>query len=265
MAIIAIDTATETLALAIGDERGRLLARWNTLAPKLHATLLHPLLDQMCEAVGLSLADDVSGIVAGVGPGSYTGVRIGVTAAKTLAYALRVPVVGVSSLKAAAYAARAHRGLIGVLWDARRGEAYLGLYDSADWRLVEAERRMPYEEAAQCMLQAGAAQQQILLLGDGARKGAEALHTLSSAGSVELAQSESAVTFGSVAIYNETANVCGGDLFLVGVADVLRCLENGKEGDHGEKAHDLVPRYLQLAEAEARLLHAPQGTLSDGS
>ena len=111
MVILAMDTSTDQLSLALGKDDGALIASWTSAVPKMHATLFHPVLDQMLAAVHINL-QDLGAIVVGVGPGSYTGVRIAVTAAKVFAYTLNIPVVTVSSLEAAAYSARAHHGLV---------------------------------------------------------------------------------------------------------------------------------------------------------
>src|SRR3954451_3344025 len=68
-------------------------------------------------------------IVVAKGPGSYTGVRIGVTIAKTLAWTLKIPLSGVSSLEVLAANGRYFDGLISPLFDARRGQLYTGLYE----------------------------------------------------------------------------------------------------------------------------------------
>ena len=79
---------------------------------------------------------DLDKIVVAKGPGSYTGVRIGVTIAKTLAWTLNIPLVGISSLEAlAAGVARHFDGFVSPLFDARRGQIYTGLYQFKDGQL----------------------------------------------------------------------------------------------------------------------------------
>lgn len=80
---------------------------------------------------------EIDKIVVAKGPGSYTGVRIGVTIAKTLAWTLNKPLVGVSSLEVyAASAGRYFKGVISPLFDARRGQIYTGLYQYKEGQLA---------------------------------------------------------------------------------------------------------------------------------
>jgi tRNA threonylcarbamoyladenosine biosynthesis protein TsaB len=99
-------------ALGSGAERGRGVA---------------PAVDALLTEHGLRPAD-VRGIAVDVGPGSFTGVRVGVATAKAMAFGLSVPVVGVESLEALAVAAGPADAPLLVLRDARAGEAYFGLY-----------------------------------------------------------------------------------------------------------------------------------------
>src|SRR5699024_4855876 len=78
--------------------------------------------------VGMT-ADELTQIVVAEGPGSYTGVRIGVTTAKSLAWALKIPVITVSSLQLLSYNGQFFKGLICPFFDARRQNVYTGLYE----------------------------------------------------------------------------------------------------------------------------------------
>ncbi len=235
MAVIALDTATPTLALAIGDLFGNIFATQSLRIRHAHAALLHPLLDGLMDTVGVA-AQDVEGVAVGVGPGSYTGVRIGVTAAKMIAYQLDVPVVGVSSLSAAAYAARGAE-LIAAVFDARRGDAYAGAYaqQSGIWKVVLEERRVPCATLARELTASGASR--IALVGDAADAVLEQLP----------AESREAC-----AVYERIAHVRAEHVYELALPELARRSADGKEGGYGQDAHILVPRYLQLAEAEAR-------------
>lgn len=92
-----MDTSTAMLCTAVMDG-GTLMAEKNILAQRGHAELLLPAIEEVLAEAGVS-RQELAGIITGVGPGSYTGIRIAVTAAKSLAWTLDVPVVGISSLE----------------------------------------------------------------------------------------------------------------------------------------------------------------------
>ena len=100
MKTLAIDTSNQTLAVAVVDGQ-EVLGQSQTMAIKNHSTALMPAIDGLMQAVGMA-PKELEQIVVAKGPGSYTGLRIGVTTAKTLAQTLNIPLIGVSSLKAVA-------------------------------------------------------------------------------------------------------------------------------------------------------------------
>src|SRR5437879_900652 len=96
--ILALDTSTAAMSIAI-IEQGQLVQETHIHADRTHSLYLMPMIQELIKTVGMKLSD-LSAIAVGVGPGSYTGVRIGVTAAKTLAWTLKLPIIGISSLEA---------------------------------------------------------------------------------------------------------------------------------------------------------------------
>lgn len=98
---LAIDTSTSAMTLAVLNGE-TVLGESNLHAVRNHSTLLIPAIHELVRSLDMTMGD-IQGIAAGKGPGSYTGVRIGVTAAKTLAWALGCRLIGVSSLEAMAY------------------------------------------------------------------------------------------------------------------------------------------------------------------
>lgn len=111
--LLAVDTSTSSMSIAL-LEGGRLLKEINTAAERNHSIYLMPNIQEALAELGWS-PKQLEGIAVGRGPGSYTGVRIGVTVAKTMAWSLGIPVVGVSSLEAmAAGAYRSANAGVGV-------------------------------------------------------------------------------------------------------------------------------------------------------
>jgi tRNA threonylcarbamoyladenosine biosynthesis protein TsaB len=130
MLVLGIDTATRRVGVALASEHG-LLARLElggpASTPPRHAEQLAPAIRHVMEQTGSQFAH-LSAIAVGTGPGMFTGLRVGVTTAKVLAQALRVPVVPVPSLDLLAYPLRHSRALIVPAIDARRNECYFAFY-----------------------------------------------------------------------------------------------------------------------------------------
>lgn len=128
MLLLALDTATPATSVALHDGSGVLAGRAHVDARR-HAEVLAPLIDAVLRAAGARPAD-LTLIACGVGPGPYTGLRIGITTARVMGAALGVPVVGACTLDALAWQAREgfHRPF-GVATDARRREVYWATYD----------------------------------------------------------------------------------------------------------------------------------------
>lgn len=126
MKLLALDTATEACSAALWQD-GQLLQRY-AAAGRSHTELVMPMTKGLMAEAGCAFSQ-LDGVVCGVGPGSFAGVRIGVGFVKGLALALDRPVVGVSSLAMLAQAAM-QQGAENVLAaiDARMGEIYLGVY-----------------------------------------------------------------------------------------------------------------------------------------
>ena len=131
MLFLGVDTATAvgSLALARGGEvlGAKTIVEDAARRSAEHSAELGPALDSLLERCGVSL-NDLSGIGVGLGPGSYTGLRVGIAFAKGLEFGLGVPLVGVPSFEAIAYACRDFGGTICALVDARMGGIYAGLY-----------------------------------------------------------------------------------------------------------------------------------------
>ncbi len=125
MIVLGIDTSTPQTSVAIGNDR-EVLANVS-IAGKARQESVTPALQQMLAWSGLDLGR-VGGIAVGIGPGLFTGLRVGVETAKTLAQVLNVPIVGITSLDALAFAVRHTSRRIACVIDARRGEVFAAVY-----------------------------------------------------------------------------------------------------------------------------------------
>ena len=130
MKILALETSAKAVSAAITED-GRVLASGYQDTGLTHSRTLMPIVEHLFQNTGLS-PESVDAIAVAVGPGSFTGIRIGVSAAKGLAFALDKPAVGVSTLAAMARNAAFAGGLIVCAMDARRQQVYNALFAAED-------------------------------------------------------------------------------------------------------------------------------------
>ena len=134
MKVLAFDTSSKALSLAILEDK-QLLAETTINIKKNHSITLMPAIDFLMANLDLT-PKDLDRIVVAKGPGSYTGLRIAVATAKTLAHTLNIELVGMSSLLALVPSQQ--EGLVVPLMDARRNNVYAGFYEHAQSVLPEA-------------------------------------------------------------------------------------------------------------------------------
>ncbi|MFI0710895.1 tRNA (adenosine(37)-N6)-threonylcarbamoyltransferase complex dimerization subunit type 1 TsaB [Streptomyces inhibens] len=146
MLLLALDTATPAVTVALHDG-ARVLAESRQVDARRHGELLLPAVDRVLAEAGLKL-DAVSDIVVGVGPGPYTGLRVGLVTAATFGAVLDVPVHGLCSLDGLAYASGLTEPFV-VATDARRKEVYWARYADARTRLTEPSVDRPADIADQ--------------------------------------------------------------------------------------------------------------------
>jgi tRNA threonylcarbamoyladenosine biosynthesis protein TsaB len=171
--ILAFDTATDYLSVALGTG-GRTIAACHAPAPRAHLGRLLPTVDSLLAESGLTLAD-IDYLAVGIGPGSFTGLRIGVATAQGLAHALRKPLIGVPTLNiiAGGVADSFRRQKPGQksqiriypVMDAKRGEIFTATYDGDGKRLSDYRVLDPKKLAAE--LTAGG--RHVTAAGDGLR------------------------------------------------------------------------------------------------
>ena len=182
MIILGIETATAQVGCALGGVEGA-LASFHAAKGRRHAETLVPAIDFVSRYARVALSE-VSVVAVDVGPGLFTGLRVGVATAKAMAQALRVPMIGLSSLDLLAFPLRHGDALIATVIDARRGEVFWALYRPVPGgvqRIVAPRVSSPVELASELM----ARKEDCLLVGDGALRYAHALDDVHRARTVE--------------------------------------------------------------------------------
>ncbi|PKR76531.1 tRNA (adenosine(37)-N6)-threonylcarbamoyltransferase complex dimerization subunit type 1 TsaB [Halalkalibacillus sediminis] len=146
MNILAIDTSNQPMSVAITSDN-TLLAEWTVNVKRNHSIQLMPAIEMVMKDVNLKPAD-IDKIVVADGPGSYTALRIAMTTAKTLAWTLQIPIVGISSLRTLASNFMHSQELICPFFDARRGNVFTGLYQSEgdDMKAVIEDQNIAMED-----------------------------------------------------------------------------------------------------------------------
>ncbi|MDD9154632.1 tRNA (adenosine(37)-N6)-threonylcarbamoyltransferase complex dimerization subunit type 1 TsaB [Aliivibrio sp. S4TY2] len=139
--ILAVDTATENCSVALIVD-GKVYSR-RAVAPREHTIKVLPFVDEVLKEAGVRL-QDLDALAFGQGPGSFTGVRIGIGIAQGLAFGADLPMIGISTLEAMAQAGYRENGAtqVAAAIDARMGEVYFGMYqrnDDATWTYNVAE------------------------------------------------------------------------------------------------------------------------------
>jgi tRNA threonylcarbamoyladenosine biosynthesis protein TsaB len=240
MRFLGIDTSSPRASVAI-TEGGDLIAE-NLHLPETtnsldivhsrnnHAENLLSLIDGTLRKAGFSLSD-VSGFAVAIGPGSFTGLRIGVSTVKGLSFGCGIPVIGVSTLHACAARLNDFNGPICAILDARKKEVYSALFRRGGGLLkrITKDAVIPFEKLVDLLCSLGS-DEPILLAGDGARNYGELLGR----------------TLGNRIFLRENDNsrTVAAAVALLGEALFVR-------GEAGSLA-SLTPRYLRQPEAEAR-------------
>ena len=165
MYTLSIDTSTTVCSVAV-HQSGNLIHFTQHKADKSHSELLMFLINEVCRLSQISL-QDLSAIIIGKGPGSYTGLRIASATAKGLCFALEIPLVAIDSLDSLAYNCRYFNGLICPMIDARRMEVFTALYEGISFKKIDSTRS---EVIDSNFLNSYLVDQKILFIGDGSNK-----------------------------------------------------------------------------------------------
>lgn len=163
--ILSIETSTSMCSVAL-HERGALLALAEIKEPGAHAEKLLLLVDEVFEKAELSFGD-LDAVAVSQGPGSYTGLRIGVSTAKGIAYGLDIPLIGINTLQAMAASQPLNQGefVVAVL-DARRMEVYTQTFGYANQEITSIAALVLEEGVFASILEKG----RVYFVGDGAEK-----------------------------------------------------------------------------------------------
>lgn len=230
--VVAFDTATDALAVGIGRWSGqevRVEVSLGAPAPRKANTVLLPVLRDQLAGLGLG-AEDIGAVVVGRGPGSFTGVRIGVATAKGLAQGLRVPLYGVGTLDALAWRFAGREGLLGVVGDAMRGEVYPALFRMTAGRVERLTDDTVQHPGTAAREWASELDEPLVLAGNGLAKHAE----------------EFSAALGTRAVFapaEEWVLTGEGLLAAFGAALAAGCMGDGDPGA-------LLPVYTRLSDAE---------------
>ena len=164
MRILAFETSAKAGSVALAED-GVLLAESYQNTGLTHSQTLMVMAQQVLENCGLG-ARDVDGVAVAAGPGSFTGVRIGVAAAKGFAWGGEIPCYGVSTLEAMALQLGVHRGYVLPVMDARRSQVYNALFRAEDGKLtrITADRAISLADLAEEIKNL---QDSVFLVGDG--------------------------------------------------------------------------------------------------
>ena len=179
MTILCLETSTKSCSVAIGQNarpdnligRGKLLAFKESIDEKYsHAENLTVYIQEVCAQAKLSLKD-IDAVAVSKGPGSFTGLRIGVSTAKGLCYALNKPLIAINSLEAMAFQVSksqvtSHKGLLVPMIDAKRMEVYCAVYDENLNEIKKTSADIIDENSFSDLLQ----KHKIIFFGDGSAK-----------------------------------------------------------------------------------------------
>jgi len=229
MLLLAIDTSTRRVGVALGSQAGvtgaiELGGAADNGTPR-HAEELAPAIAQLVRVSGSSL-QQLSAIAVAIGPGMFTGLRVGVTTAKVMAQALRIPVVPVPSLDLVAYPLRHANGRVIVpALDARRNEVYYARYRAVPGGL---QRESEYELASPDDLlgEIDAAGESVVVAGDGALRFREQFER------------------------NELCEVAGPSFAAPSLSALVELAAVRFEREDFAAPADLVPMYLRRSDAE---------------
>lgn len=235
MNVLAIDTSNQIMGVAIVKDN-ILIGEFVTNLTKNHSVRLMPAINQLMDDTSMK-PDQLDEIVVAKGPGSFTGVRIGLATAKAMAWSLGIPIKGVSSLETLAYQGSFFPSYICPFFDARRGMVYTGLYQWNNNKidLIDEEVNLPMDEWLNHLAEE---KKQVLFLSQ----------------DIELYRIMIKEKLGDLAIIPDSS-------FQLAKPSHLAVAAKYKDVDD---THSLTPNYLRLVEAEVNWLKAQKELTQNG-
>ena len=233
MIVLGIDTATAVSTVGVVREE-RILGEVAERSGSGHAARLPALVERALQQSAVTL-QQVDAIAVSIGPGSFTGLRVGLGFAKGIAFAGARRVVGVSTLEALATAAPSGFATIATVTDARRGETYVAIFRRSDREVVRVceDLALTPEAAAEHLIGALRGEGRLLVVGDAAKRYPEVFGRLGAEG-LEVASFDE--------IYPR-----GGVVALLGEQRLAR--------GEADRVEALLPVYVRAPEAELNLRH----------
>jgi tRNA threonylcarbamoyladenosine biosynthesis protein TsaB len=144
--ILNIETATKNCSVSLAKNGKTVLCREIAEQGYSHAEKLHVFIEEILKETGITV-QDLNAISVSKGPGSYTGLRIGVSTAKGLCYALEIPLISVDTLQVLAKKATVENGMIVPMIDARRMEVYSAVFDNKYSKIMEVQAEVLTEDS----------------------------------------------------------------------------------------------------------------------
>ncbi|MBN4085074.1 tRNA (adenosine(37)-N6)-threonylcarbamoyltransferase complex dimerization subunit type 1 TsaB [Flavobacteriaceae bacterium AH-315-B10] len=163
--ILNIETSTTNCSVSLSKEGETFVLKEDYNDNYSHAERLHVYIDEVLKDAKIALSD-IDAIAISKGPGSYTGLRIGVSAAKGLCYALDKPLISVATLKALAHQIKIENGVIVPMLDARRMEVYSAIFDSEYNQIRETQAQILDDASFAKYLEKG----KVYFIGNGVEK-----------------------------------------------------------------------------------------------
>jgi tRNA threonylcarbamoyladenosine biosynthesis protein TsaB len=233
--VLGLETSTSRSSVALVDH-DRVVAAASLGVPRRHGEFLAPAIDFCLQQAGVD-PSRVTGVAVGLGPGLFTGLRVGIATAQAFAAARRLPVVGLAGLDVLAFRVRYSRRLICATIDARRGELFWALYRSSPGG-VQRLGELEVGTVQQLVAELEARGEELLVVGDGTLRHREEFRRV------------------------DGAEVAGPDLAWPDAADLAELAVPRFVREETRQPGELLPIYLR--QADARIGWETRGRLQGG-